>query len=286
MKCLLLLELFLMIFCAATASALPSDRLEQVKNFAYAAGPGAFEGDYISRLGKFDLVIVDAEEATSRQVRELKSRGVIVLGLLTVGTIEPWRSWYKQVKHARLKFTPEWGEWIADTRSKKFRSVIVKKVAPRLLRKGFDGLFLDHFSVIDERPKLRASMHKLVRELSHLVHRRNGLLFVQNGEKSLAPIIPYIDGWNREVLTSTYNFYELTHHTLTPEQSAESLAMLQQLAAKGVFTMVTDYAEAKDEAMVQSCVQTACALGALPYVTDIELTRIPAEPFECPVTAP
>ena len=49
-------------------------------------------------------------------------------------------------------------------------------------------------------------MRRLVRALSGLVHARGGLLFAQNGDASIGPLLRFYDGWNREDVTWTYSF--------------------------------------------------------------------------------
>ena len=56
-------------------------------------------------------------------------------------------------------------------------------MAPNILRKGFDGLFLDNVDMIGDHPRQRRGMHRLVAALGRMVHRRDGYLFAQNGER-------------------------------------------------------------------------------------------------------
>src|SRR5207245_2575497 len=118
-------------------------------------------------------------------VHALRAAGTIVLAYLDVGTIEPFRPWYATLKPYRLDFWPDWGEWYADVSRPGYRRAIAQAIAPRILRKGFDGLFLDNTDMIETHPRRAAGMGALVGALSALVHRRGGLLFTQNGEDSI-----------------------------------------------------------------------------------------------------
>ena len=60
--------------------------------------------------------------------------------------------------------------------------------------------------MVEGHPKQRRGMRRLVRRLAALVHARGGLLFAQNGERSIGPLLPALDGWNREDVTWTYSF--------------------------------------------------------------------------------
>ena len=68
--------------------------MAHVETFAFAIGEGTLRGDLASRYARYDLVVLDGEEAPRRKVASLRSAGKVVLGYLSVGTIERWRSWY------------------------------------------------------------------------------------------------------------------------------------------------------------------------------------------------
>jgi hypothetical protein len=56
---------------------------------------------------------------------------------------------------------------------------------------------------------------------------------------------------------------------------------LRRIAAAGLLVTATDYLPAGDDADTAGAVRNACAAGALPFVSDIQLTRVPAEPLRC-----
>jgi endo-alpha-1,4-polygalactosaminidase (GH114 family) len=160
----------------AAAGGLDDPRLADAESWAFAIGGGMLGGDREKvgdRLGDFDLVVVDGELATAGEVEELQDRGAAVLGYMSVGTIEKWRGWFDRVKRFRLEPWKAWKhEWFADVARAKLRRIIARRIAPRLLRKGFDGLFLDAVDMIEVRRHRaqRAGMRKLVRALAGLTH--------------------------------------------------------------------------------------------------------------------
>src|SRR5205085_5495803 len=83
---------------------------------------------------------------------------------------------------------------------------IAGRIAPALLHKGFDGLFLDNTDMIEAHPSQTAGMRALVRRLAAYVHARGRLLFAQNGEETIGPLLRSYDGWNREDVSATYDF--------------------------------------------------------------------------------
>lgn len=180
---------------APAADAAPRNaRLAGVRSWSFAIGDGALRGVYQRRLAPFDLVVVDGAEARQRQVAALRARGKIVLAYLSVGTVERYRSWYRSAKPYRLDLWGDWGEWYADTSKAGFRQLIVRRVAPGILRKRFDGLFLDNVDMIGDHPRQRPGMHRLVAALGRLVRRRRGYLFAQNGEDVMGPMWRHLEG--------------------------------------------------------------------------------------------
>ena len=84
-----LLATALVLLLAPTAAAEPRDpRLQGVASWAFAIGSGTLDGDVAARYAPFDLVIVDGEEVTKAQVSALRAQGKVVLGYLSIGTIE------------------------------------------------------------------------------------------------------------------------------------------------------------------------------------------------------
>ncbi|MEO7197931.1 MAG: endo alpha-1,4 polygalactosaminidase [Solirubrobacterales bacterium] len=257
-------------------------KLQQVRSFAFALGTGTLDGDVTARFAAFDLVVVDGEEARSSQVRALRARGKLVLAYLSVGTVEPGRFWYRQAKAYRLRDRfEEFDEYYAATSKRGYRRLIERKVAPRILAKGFDGLFLDNTDMIADHPRQRQGMYRLVRALARLVHRRGKLLFSQNGDDVIGPSLRYYDGWNREDVTWTYDFDRRRYERVTDSDTRAAQATMRRLARRGLLVTSSDYTRAGDKAAEAEAVHNSCTAGGLPFVTNIGITRIPTRPFVC-----
>jgi uncharacterized protein (TIGR01370 family) len=227
----------------------------------------------IDRLAGVDLVIVDGEETTPAQVKALGARGAIVLAYLSVGTIEPWRSWYPQVEQYQLEKWADWDEYFADTSAEGFRAVIMSDVAPGILGKGFDGLFLDNVDMIREHPAQSAGMARLVEGLSVLVHQDDSILAMQNGEDIIGPLLPYIDVWNREDVTFTYDFEAEKYVRTSPADHEAALDGLTRMRQLGILTLALDYPPPDDADAPAEAAEAAGSVGALSWTSDIELTR-------------
>lgn len=262
----------------AERGATPQKGLKDVRTWSFAIGEGAAARD----LSKYDLVVVDGQETSARRVRELHRTGAVVLGYLSVGTIERGRPWFAAAAPYRRELWEDWGEWYADVSAPGFQKLITQKVAPSMLAKGFDGLFLDNVDMIETHRGQTAGMRRLVAALATRVHARKGYLFAQNGEGVVGPMLRHLDGWNREDVTGSYDFDTSTYVVQSASDRDAAQAALRRIKKAGLLVTATDYVPADDAVGTAQAVANACAAGALPYVSDIELRRVTTSPVRCP----
>jgi hypothetical protein len=203
-----------------------------------------------------------------------------VLGYVSVGTIESYRWWYRAASPYKLELWGDWGEWYAEVARAGFRNLIAGRVAPRMLRKGLQGLFLDNTDMIETHPAQRAGMRALVARLGRLVHRRGELLFAQNGEASISPSLRHYDGWNREDVSWTYDSERGRYVRVGSADRASALAAVRRIKARGLLVTTTDCLPAGRPDAVSRAVRASCGAGALPYVSNIWLSRVP-RPLRC-----
>ena len=227
-------------------------------------------------------MVVDGEEAKATQVAALHAQGKLVLAYVSVGTIEPGRPWYRAAKPYRLDRYEEYDEYYAKLSSPGFRRLITSRVTPPMLDKGFDGLFLDNTAMIEGHKRQRAGMHRLAGELAALTHGRGKLLFTQNGEDVIGPSLRHYDGWNREDLSQTYSFEHGRYERVPREDTRDAQRALRRISARGLLVTASDYTRRGDARGQGRAVRAACRAGALPFVTNIQLTRIARSPFLCP----
>ena len=270
--------------CGQSASAEGVDpRLAEVESWAFAIGSDDVSAEIESgALDPFDLVVIDGQYSHTRDVRKLREKGKLVLAYLAVGTIERDRFWYQQAKPYRLDYWDDWGEWYAKVKAAGFRDLIQNKVAPKILAKGFDGLFLDTVDMAETHPGQAQGMEKLVGALSDQVHGRGGFLFSQNGAAITDPLLPYLDGWNREDVTWTYDFDRNRYKKRSAAGTARAQEELSRIHGRGLLVTATDYVKKGDMAAQNESMANACGTDALPYVSGISLKRIPPQGLICP----
>ena len=276
-----LLAAIAMAACVPSPGTRPVDRLKDARSFAFAIGGDAESLDP-ALLGRYDLVVVDGEGVTKPVVDALHAEGALVLAYVSVGTIESYRSWYAAASPYKLELWDDWGEWYADTSKAGFRDLITGTVVPPMLAKGVDGLFLDNVDMISEHDAQGPGMYALVEALGALVHRDGRVLFAQNGEEIVDPLLDVLDGWNREDVTSTYDFDSESYRRVPAADTRYALDALRRVRAAGLFTTATDYTASPSSAVATESTANACSVGARSFVSDIGLTRVPATPATCP----
>ena len=271
-------RLFLLMLACLTLTgpvhSTPRDpRLAQVESFALALGV-VLDEPTLALLGQYDLVVLDGVTASNDVIQTLQSAGAIVLGYLSVGTIERGRPWYRKVKPYRLDFWEDWGEWYADVSSARYRKILLG-VLDELSSKGFDGMFLDNVDMVEVYPEMRSSMKRLVAQFSRRLRARSKLLFSQNGERFTVRIAPYLDGWNSEGVTSDYEFDTRRYRETSAEKLALRLLELDRVSSLGLLVTITNYALPDDIPARSSGCFFGCVHGFPAYTTDIELSTVP-----------
>lgn len=257
-------------------------RLAAARSFAFAIGDGTLKGNLSRRYGRFDLVVVDGESTTAAEVAAIRrASGGLVLAYLDVGTIEDYRGWYNAAKPFRLDYWGDWGEWYANVNAGGFRSLMLERVAPGMLSKDFDGLFLDNTDMTETHPAQKPGMRALVAGLSRLAHARGKLLFAQNGAGVNWPLRRLYDGMNFEDVSFSYDVDRRVYIRQGARAVARAQRSIRRYLSAGLKVTATDYLAARRAKETRIAVRNACSAGALPYVSDINLSRIPARPFLC-----
>jgi hypothetical protein len=109
----------------------------------------------------------------------------------------------------------------------------------------------------------------------------DGLLFTQNGEEVIGPMLTHYDGWNREDVTRTYDFERRRYVPVPRSERRAARHALRRIRRRGLLVTASDYVARGDSRARRAAVRAACGAGALPFVTDIGLRRLPRRPYRC-----
>lgn len=256
--------------------------LRDVRTFALGLGVDPSVPADQLRLGAHDLVAIDGDGATVEVVDALHADGALVLAYLSVGTFEPFRAWFAEARDQGLLLDrwEQWDEWYAAVDRPEARELLVRE-ARRLLDRGVDGLFLDNVDLVDTHPDQAGGMARLVAELDDLVGERR-VLVAQNGDPIAQGIVDHLDAWNREDVSFTFDAEADGYVPVPSSDRTDAIERLERVRAAGLLVTTVDYLPAVDRQLEDEAIARACAAGAVPFVADIELERLPPEPYRCP----
>jgi endo-alpha-1,4-polygalactosaminidase (GH114 family) len=119
-----------------------------VSEAKYAYGVFLSVGKNLNRLKNYEIVVIDAQNFKKKEIQAFRAKGHKVYSYINIGSLENFRSYYKQYKSLKLGKYEHWDEeiWI-NVADKKWQNFIVKKLMPSLLDKGIDGFFVDNCDV-------------------------------------------------------------------------------------------------------------------------------------------
>lgn len=278
----------------AVAAEIPSP-LDSVKSWGYLLDN--VNPQEVAASG-FDLIVIDysadgseAGEFTPGDLAAMQRKPDgsrrLVLAYLSIGEAETYRYYWK----------PQWEQqppaWLDDENPDWEGNIKVRFWDPgwqklifgnreayldRILRAGFDGVYLDLIDAFEffekRRPNSRAEMAGFVSKLSSYVKRKGGrdfLVIGQNGESLVSEkdYLEAIDGIAKEDL---YFSWKKDGVSADPEETAESLAHLRQAQAAGKKIFVAEYVSKRHS--IAETYGRARGEGFIPHASRRALDRL------------
>lgn len=222
-------------------------------------------------------------------LRPLKDRGKTLLGYISLGEVEVHRPWHDQVKGWGILAdeNPNWpGSFYVDVRDRRWVKLVVEELVPALIRRGFDGIFLD---TLDNPPHLERTDAKrwagMTDGAARLVKaiRTNWprIRIMQNRAYEILPqTAPVLTEALGESVYAGWDFEAKKPHRQSDEDyrfQVDALKAARKLNPKlGLHTL--DYWDPADTAGIKSIYALQRANGFSPYVSVVELDRLVPEP--------
>jgi uncharacterized protein (TIGR01370 family) len=246
----------------------PREQIGSIGNYVVYYGAGRLDD-----LARFDLAIIDPATLTPDEVRDLESRGTLVIGYLSVGEIDgndPWladgtvpRSWI-------LGRNKNWGSLFVDANQAGWRDLMTQQ-AGQLVDYGFQGIFLDTVdTAIDVAPETEPGMIQLIRGLRTTYP--DALLVQNRGFDIAEQVAPSIDAVMFEDLSTSYDFTHAEY--IRVDNSGEARRMVDLHDRTGLLILALDYADPSDRVTVARAVRIARSYGFIPAVSVIQLDDI------------
>lgn len=241
-----------------------------------------------SAFAPYDVVVLDSEY--SEPVDALKAQGKTVLGYISFGEAESYRSYYQELKakDILLKKNKEWKDHVViDVRKPAWKEYLISTLIPQTLSHGFDGVMFDtvdsplHIGSKTEEEKIAmgqasvsviCDVHKAFPDMKIMVNRGFDIL------PKLAPCIDML------LAESTYTDLRLgsskkPRRVNNEEYNGYVDIIKQAQIANPVLKVYTlDYWSLKDKKGVKGIYAAQRAQGFVPYVSTIDLQQLHSEP--------
>lgn len=105
----------------------------------------------IKLLSQKDLTVLEAEQVTSQQVDQVKSNGGISIGYIPISEVNKNDTYFLSLLEPQdflyesgvRKESNSGGSYVLDLESSHYQEVLIGLMEDRVMKKGFDGVFLD-----------------------------------------------------------------------------------------------------------------------------------------------
>jgi polysaccharide biosynthesis protein PelA len=203
-------------------------------------------------LNKIELAILEPENINVKEIYSPNDKKIKFIGYLSVGEAAEHQSYWYQVKGQPylVEENKNWpGAWRVDIRSEEWQTLLLEKVIPEILNKGYDGLFLDtidtaaHLELTypDQFPGSRSALVNFVRK----IHEKypEVLIIPNNGLDLLEEYNGIIYGVVVEDLYTRYHFDSKTYTKTPIEETLAKEKILDKFlltTEKPVFNILYD----------------------------------------------
>jgi len=246
-----------------------------------------YGGDLGDRTAAYDVVVLDPDTTALASARRRPS--TILLGYLSLGEVHSGRDYFPQVQAEGfvLRPNPSWPDArFIDLRDRRWHKRVIESLVPKILAKGFNGIFfdtLDDAEFLEKQDPVRfAGMVDAAAELLREVRRRfPGIHLMVNRGYAVLPHAPgSFDMLLGESVFTTFDAASGTYRFLSDGDYHWQVERMRDARKRDpklrLFSL--DYWNADDAPGIARIYTRERANGFIPYVGTPDLTRIVPEP--------
>ncbi|MBP0967752.1 MAG: endo alpha-1,4 polygalactosaminidase [Oscillospiraceae bacterium] len=205
------------------------------------------EPEDISRTLKYDTIVIDAQYYTPEQIAELHKSGHTVFSYINIGSVEDFRPYYNDYVSYTIGDYENWDEerWV-DVSQTVWQDFILKKLAPEILAKGVDGLFVDnadvyYFKQTKEIFNGVADILKGLQAMDTYVSINGGDTFVMDYIEKGGKFSDVADAVNQETVFSKIEWEKESFSRNDDEERAYFQEYVETVAANGGDIYLLEY---------------------------------------------
>ena len=197
----------------------------------------------LERFKKYDLIVIDAQYFTKKDIESLHQNGTKVYTYLNIGSVENFREYYKTYEKFTIGKYEHWDE-------EKF----IKQLSQELFEKGVDGFFIDNCDVYYYAPRksifegLTAILQNIM-TLKKAVIINGGDTYVTKYRERYGAVDHIMTGVNQESVWSGIDFDKGTFNEQTRETREYYSKYLEACKADGMEVYLLEYTT--DEKLIQ-----------------------------------
>jgi uncharacterized protein (TIGR01370 family) len=266
---------------ALAARIAPAAAVDERWVVVYSAKPA------VEAFRDYRLVVLDALHHPP--IQPLLEQRKTVIGYISLGEVEKFRDHYAAVEKEGLLLdqNPNWPESrYVDVRDPRWTRRVIEQLIPRLLQRGFQGIFLD---TLDNPPDLERrdpqrfkGMTEAASNLVKAIRRHYPRIYIMmnRGYEILPAVDGTIDAVLGESIFTTIDFATKAYRFAKPEEYKQQVEWLKaaqrRRPALKVYTL--DYWQPGDAGGLIRIYTEQRRNGFIPYVSVKELDRIVKEP--------
>lgn len=109
---------------------------------------GYIDPAYIEYMRGYQTIVIDAQYYSADQIAALREGGRTVLSYINLGSLEEFRDYYGTYQRYTLASYANWDdEYWMDVSQQAWQEFLTLNLAPSLIAKGVDGLFVDNVDI-------------------------------------------------------------------------------------------------------------------------------------------
>lgn len=220
--------------------------------YKYGVFLGA-EPEDMDAVSQYEIIVIDAQYFSRKEIAELKSEGHTVFSYINVGSLEEFRPYYDDYSEYTLSVYENWEDemWV-DVSAPEWQDLIIDDLAADLKDKGVDGLFVDNVDVYyhyqtEEVYEALSYILKSFKDMGFYVSINGGDTFVTECIDRGAPVKSMFDAVNQETVFSKIIWEE--EDTFSVQDDAENeyfLDYLERVHKEGIDVYLLEYTTDKE----------------------------------------
>ncbi len=247
----------------------------------YSEKPG------VAEFRDYGLVVLDSVHHPP--IRPLLEQKKTVIGYISLGEVENYRDYYKAVEAEGILYekNPNWPDSrYIDVRDTRWSRRVIEELVPRLLHKGFQGIFidtLDNPGELERRDPVKfKGMTEAAANLVKAVRRHYPRMYIMlNRSYEILPAVEgQIDAVLGESVFTEIDFEKKTYRLADAKTYQQQVKWLKEAKARRpalkIYTL--DYWPPADAAGIARIYAEQRKNGFIPYVSVKDLDRVLKEP--------